>query len=166
MAEIQTTQSVTTQAPLESSIATSHQVTDIVHRVYTKKVTIGEAVLRFVIDSLPGCGRINLVKIVAVFVCPAEDLCVKIGVCSTGQSLTATQAAMKENGVYFVSSVPTRGVRHVTTIIPEDTLSRQLQPTSSQLPTTKLLIEISEGVVLSLQFHIQVEGMRQHFSQN
>lgn len=154
---------LTAPAPTESNIAREHEYTDLIHLICDDKaVKYSDSVASLVSPYLENCGRYDLVSITAVYVCPV-DKGLQMGFCSTGQSLTAKQVGMKRNGLYHVGSAANAGTRHVVTLVPEDTLSTQLQPVSAQLPSVKLILSKDISVALSLEIAVKVHGIRQRY---
>jgi len=49
----------------------------------------------------------------------------------------------------------------LVTLVPEDTLSRQIRPISASLPMMKLYVSIGTESYLSLDIYIKVHGIRQ-----
>jgi len=83
----------------------------------------------------------------------------QIGFCDLNSSLTIDQVAMKLNGVDITSNARTVGDEYVKNLIPEDTLSRQLQPISSMLLATKIMIAKDEKVRANLIIRLKVHGV-------
>jgi len=156
---------ITSQAPLESNISREHEYTDLIHLMLADtRRTIDASIVSLMGDFLSGCGRVDLMHLDIIYKCSAADQFISVGMSSTTQSLTVQQAAFKGNGVSFTATNLTMGVRHSIRLIPEDNLSRQIQPVSSDLPSMKLLLECSKGVEVQIVLAVKVRGIRMHFN--
>jgi len=164
MADQEQTQTITAPAPSSGNISRTHVYTDIINITFGDgRTTLDDDLWEVVADYIPGIGNVELNSITVIFLAPKADMTVKLGVCNTAANLTVDQVAMKENGVYFVSTSLTAGKRHVEHVIPEDTISRQLFPVDSKLPMCKIIVSVTEGVAFTLQVKLKVNGMRQHY---
>jgi len=162
MSEVNIVDSLTGKAPYDPSIATQHEFTDVIYVAFAdKKLQFDDTVVNLCSAHLAGCGKVDLVDITISGVCTAADQTLAVGITSTVSGMTITQVALKSNGYYHVSNDYTRGIPFRHTLVPEDTVSRQIQPVSAMLPTMKLMVLRSEGVVLTLEIKLKVSGMRQ-----
>jgi len=159
---------ITPPAQLEPDISREHAYTDVVYvTMGSKKTEFSGTIASIIPDMLVGCGRVDLVSISCKIVCDTASQVFKMGCCEVGASRSATEVALKANGLYHVANNMTIGTEILRTLIPEDTLSKQIQPVSSFLPTTKLIINKTEGVVCSLEIRLIVHGIRtRYFSLN
>jgi len=155
------TPKLTATAPLEPNISTTHVYTDIIH------ISFGDVARKFqdtieqlVSSQLMGCGRVDLVELQCKAVTTKAGQTVKIGFCENGSSASINQVALKPNGLYHVSNAYNVGTEIVRSLIPEDTLSLQIRPVSAILPTTKLMVEKSDGAILNIEVRLIVRGMR------
>jgi len=153
--------SLTSTAPIEPNISTSHAFTDIIHVNFGSETkTFSDTIEALVGDELKGCGRVDLVALNCKCIATKAGQSIKIGFCENGASVSINQVALKQNGLFHVANAYTVGVEIVRSLTPEDTLSLQIRPVSAFLPTTKLMVEKSDGAVLNIEVQLVVRGMR------
>jgi hypothetical protein len=150
--------SVTQSAPHEPDISTEHEYTDVLYMLLPD--SFDNSVLSMIGSMLPGCGRIDLVSLAVTYTCTAEKQEVMAGIKASGASATAEQLAFKDNGIYHVSNGFNFGVKSTFEVVPEDTLSVQIQPVSSMLPTPHFVFKKSRGVKASVILRLKVHGIR------
>lgn len=156
-------ESLTSAARSEPSISVEHNYTDLVVLDLGESISYNDNIEKLVESVLNGCGRVDLVKIVARIIPTESGQKVLVGFTEVGSSATTRQAATKENGLYFVSNAMTSGTEITRVLIPEDTLSRQIRPPSAMLPTLKIMINKSKDCVLTLNIYLKVSGIRTRF---
>lgn len=150
-------------APLEPVSFTETPYNMIVH-IELKKTSISVKIADLIKSYLEGCGNVDLHHIDLVVVTTAASQTVKAGMCDAGSSATINHVSMKANGVHFTSTSYNYGVKNTHTLEPEGTLSRQIQPVSSNLPMIKLLVEKAEAASVQLDVYIKIHGVRQVYS--
>jgi len=156
------TGAITSAAPLEPNISTEHEYTDSISRTLTGTTWSGP-IKELVSSTLTNCGRYDLVKLEVAFHAAKEDMTIRAGVCNVDSGCSIIQGSMKENGICQTSNITTKGITDRRTIIPEDTLSRQLAPVSSHLPTPKFMIEFTAGMTVVVTIFVKVHGIRMHY---
>jgi hypothetical protein len=163
MSEIKETEVVTSSAPLEPTISTQHNYTDMLYLDMENGTLFNDAVASVVTSRVQHTGRIDLVKLSVVYIATASGQTLRAGICNTGQNLSAEAVSMKPNGISFVSNNMTMGVKHTGDIVPEDTISRQLFPVSSFLPSARFIISKDAGMRATVIIQVKVEGVRQYY---
>jgi len=161
MAEIitQDTAVLSAQARLEPNISVEHPFSHEFNFNIAGKYTYSGSIMELVQSWLAGCGKVDLVSLELKFKMLEEKQTMQIGFCDLNSSLTIDQVAMKLNGVDITSNARTVGDEYVKNLIPEDTLSRQLQPISSMLLATKIMIAKDEKVRANLIIRLKVHGV-------
>lgn len=151
---------LTAQARLESNISVEHDYTDV---VVLSGASVSSPLDHILSEYLSGCGRVDLVKIEVKVLATATKQKFYFGFSSTSSNLTAKEAARKMSGKMFCSNDFTVGDEIVFSLIPEDTLSRQIRPNSADLPMINFLMEAPEEAEVGVHFFLKVRGIRQHF---
>jgi hypothetical protein len=149
---------ITGPAPHETNISTEHPF----NRMLTISVKVskwGDSVEKLCGNHLQGCGRVDFVKMDIKLIPIKDGAWCKFGVCEVGSSYTTDDVSMKPNGEYFVSNQFSTGHSKLVKVLPEDTLSRQLRPISSSLPTMKFMLERSDDMVVTIILYLQVHGL-------
>jgi hypothetical protein len=157
------TDSLTAPAPHESNISREHDYNLIVH-VHIGKEKMQVNINTLLSSYLSGCGRVDLQRITAKYMIFSKGETVAFGFSEAGGSESVEMYAMKASGHIFTSGELASGVSTMVELIPEDTLSRQIQPVSSQLPAMRLHVERSSNVKLQMAFYIKIHGIRQVYS--
>jgi hypothetical protein len=150
---------LTPPAPHESNISREHEYTDV---IMLSGVVCDTPLDKLLAPYLPGAGRVDLVKISVKFNATAEKQAFYFGFSSVLSVLTAKQASGKPSGVRFMSNNFTVGNEFVHTLIPEDTLSRQIRPNSADLPMINFLVSADKDALVTIHFYVKVHGIRQH----
>jgi len=110
-----------------------------------------------------GVGKCDLVKMEVVYVALSAAKIFKFGVCESGSGASLQALAMKENGIYCVSTTFSVGTRAVKEIIPESNMSKQIRPNSSNLMMMSVRYEIGTDFVVQIAFHLNVSTVRMHY---
>jgi len=163
MAQLSVTETITTAASLESKISTEHVYSDVVRVSMGEKESWSGDVNEAIADALRGCGAVDLIKVQCIIMTPEEGSSVSIGFCEAGSSESVETLSMKENGYNFVATAYNKGTRQVVELVPEDTLSRQIRPISSDLPMLCMKISKSKKTKVSVAFYIKVRGIRSRY---
>jgi len=151
---------LTSPATHESNISSEHEYTDVI----SLRGTVCDQPLDKLLGPwLPGVGRADLVKITVKITTTAAKQKVYIGFASVNSSMTAVTASGKLSGLRFVSNERNAGDEIVKTLIPEDTLSRQIRPNSAMLTMMQFLVHCDDEVLLDVHFFVKVHGMRQQY---
>jgi hypothetical protein len=159
MAELHTTQSTSPQAPLESTVARELGYT-FDCQVFYKNLHKGNNTLwTYVQEDCAGCGNVDLISVQAICVCSNEGDWYQIGLVATGSGMPLAISSMRENGAYHVANARNYGIRNVHELIPDSNLSRQLFPTSSQLPSITMAFEKSKGTTINFHIKLKVNGV-------
>lgn len=145
-------------APLENSVATGHLWTDIVQ--YAVKTDVNSSIKLLSKNHLQGCGKVDLIKVILTCVGTDDKASVKAGLVSVGSPATFDHIGMSSDGISYVSNPTTKGIRHEFTLVPPDFISRQIQPTSADLPEMKIMIERTATMNVSLMLYFKVTGVR------
>lgn len=157
------TASITSSAPIEGNISTEHAWTDVVMLDVTSSSKFDKAVADCVADFLVGAGRVDLVKIELKCVPSQTKQSIQIGLSEVGNTQSALVLSMKANGFYFVSNDRTVGTEQLRTLVPEDTISKQLRPQSSMLPSLRIACTKTQDMPTTLTFYLKVHGMRMRY---
>jgi len=160
---IEKTQQFTSQAPIEGNISTEHVFTDRVVINMGSTNSFSGTIDILLAEVLEGCGRVDLCSITLVCKTTAASQYVKAGFCAAGSSCTLEQASMQENGINLTSNAYTYGHKETYKMIPTDTLSRQIRPVSSMLPTLQIKIEKSKDASVTMMIDIKVHGLRNRY---
>jgi len=154
---------ITGAAPLEPVISSELPENFIVYYSFNtkKSVTFSDTLSVMCRNELEGCGNVDLIKLEVHFKSTDVNQSLRAGVLSSMQSISDTQLAQKSNSISYTSNMVNTGVRHIQSIIPEDTLSRQIQPVSSHLPTLKFMLYADAGVEVGVNVYLKVHGVIQ-----
>jgi len=151
------TAALTAPAPADGNISREHEFSHIYFA--TMEILSFKGTLEFLLsDLIKGAGQVDLVSIKLNFVLPNAMDAIKAGVCESGNNLTVDQVALKSNGVYMVATEFNAGHKHVAEIIPEDILSKQIRPISSNLPMIQLMVTKTEKAVVNIEVKVKVRG--------
>jgi hypothetical protein len=110
-----------------------------------------------------GVGKCDLVSLDVVYLATSAGKVFQFGICESGSGASVTQLAMKENGIYFVSTPYTVGQRAVKNILPDTNVSRQIRPVSSNLMMMSIQYDVGTEVQVQLVFNISVSTVRMHY---
>lgn len=152
--------SITAPAPFEANVARSHPFTHIIY-LELKKDEFSGTLDNMLANYLTGCGNVQLVKLSVVFQPPSEGVSIAAGVCEAGANVSIDLMAMKGNGILFTSALPTVGRKFTEELVPEDTLSKQIRPISSDLPMIKVCVRKDTKMKAMLEVRLKVNGMIQ-----
>jgi len=157
------TEVFTSPAPLESSVASTQPYTHVSHFVIGTAVSFSWTLAGMLKDDISGYGNVDLHSIVIDYEMPTEGLKILGGFCHAGTSLTVNQVAFKPNGLHRTSNARTAGEPYTAIMVPESTMSRQIQPVSSDLPMIKFMMEWSKGVCGQIHIFYKVHDHCQKF---
>lgn len=153
----QVTAAISGPAPLESGVSVKHEYTDVINvsgNEYDGALSI------YLSDLFEGCGRVDLLHMdVYVLACDKAQACYA-SIVSVNSSATVEQAAMFGNGFAYISNSFEVGIKHKVTLVPPDTLSRQIQPPSSDLPMLKFMLTADPKMRVNVEFFVKVHGAR------
>jgi len=126
---------------------------------------------RFELNSIlkvwaSGIGKCDLVKIELTYIARKSGAHLQFGICESGSAQEVDVLSMKANGLNYVSTSYTTGVKADFTIIPDGNLSRQIRPTSSNLMMMELVYDVHSDVTAMLIFHLNVSTVRMHYLNN
>jgi len=147
---------LTSPAPHEPDISSIHEYSHILMLTLPTeyKGTLGNIVS----NHITGAGRIDLVSCAISFTTNDAKQSVKAGFRSNGSRATIDQVATKRSGLCFTTNAHNYGPKVIHELVPEDTMSRQLQPVSSFLPTIDFMFTRSQEVVATLELKVKVHG--------
>jgi hypothetical protein len=152
----------TSAAPLPLSTGTDHLYTDeLVYTVDVNKINMSYADLLG--DHLQGCGRVDLVSISIEGIHSKAGDFIYAGFCAKGTSATIRHVSAVKNGLRNIANNMTVGQEVFRDMIPQDILSRQIQPTPADLPVAAFMLEKSEGCSATLIIRINVHGIRTRY---
>lgn len=150
---------LTGPASLESNISKEHEYTHYFLVSFGDKTGFDGNIWKMVMNELPHVGRVDLVKLDAKIVTSASAQKVMIGFSSMTSTSTAEALCGKKNGFKHISTSYNAGSEIFVELNPEDTLSRQLQPQSADLPTLRLVVSKSAGADLWIGVYLKVRGI-------
>jgi hypothetical protein len=153
------TESLTSQAPLPRSTGTEHAYNLLIH-IMVKKDNIAEDIAVLLKDHMKGCGRVDLVEINCNYNLYQKGDRISIGFSEVGGSEDAMMYSMKASGHRMVAGENVLGTSTTLKLVPEDTLSRQLQPPPADLPMMKLHLAKKGTLDCMLIFKLKVHGVR------
>lgn len=146
-------------ARFESNISTEHEYTDrFVGTV--DALSIDSSIGTLLKSQLVGCGRVDLVSIFLKVNASDAKQKFKFGLTEAGSSASVTHAAGKLNGWTYISNSMNFGTDMVKNILPEDSISRQIQPKSADLPDLRIMITRDAGMVVVMEILVKVRGVR------
>lgn len=158
---------ITAPAAHERTVAVDrHASTDILSlrlRPTDNKISIKKSLSEIMGEHILNCGNVSVDKIVLKCRAREEGDWLNFGCAEVGSSLTASAAAMKENGHSISFYAANRGKEEYLTLIPEDSLSRQVKPISADLPMMKIYISCSPTMIAALHIHYTVHGLRYRY---
>jgi len=109
-------------------------------------------------NYLLGCGKVDLIKFQVIYQTTKASQIVKFGVCNTLGNRSLESVVLAPGGVNFMSNTYNFGVQEVVDIVIPDTISRQIQPASSHLPSLRFKCSVSSGVAFSVIFYLKFHG--------
>jgi hypothetical protein len=148
--------------PIEPNISVSAAFTDICYLNCGKKKVHSDSLFTYVQAVLPGVGNVDILEILVTYLLPSDGDYVYVGMKEKNGAATARQLAMRPGNIAAVANNMTKGVKHETSLMHPHFGSRQITPASSQLQMLDLCFEKTEGAILTLVFHVKVNGTRSH----
>jgi hypothetical protein len=108
-------------------------------------VTHNRPIIELVRSALVGIGRVDLHSISVSYIFTAEDLSIQAAITDENNA-SALEDLMGFDGNFMsFSNAFNKGVRHEIDLKVPGMYSKQLQPTSSQLPRCKLQLAVTQG---------------------
>lgn len=154
---------LTSAAPHEGNISTSHVYTDYFVINASGKTSITSEISTLISDKLEGCGRVDLVSMSVKIMPTADKQSFYIGTCSTSNSATAKTLAGSKAGFGRVSNAFNVGTEMLFDLVPMDTLSRQIRPCSAMLPMMQIKMEKTKELPMWITLEVLVHGVRTHY---
>lgn len=148
---------ITAPAPVEGGVGRSHPY-NIRVSYLLEKASGSESILVLLTDVLKGAGRVDLVKLEVSYFPSVTAQSLTFAVTSTTSGASLSQLSGDENSVHFTSNSFTAGIKNVTSIVPPDTISRQIQPNSADLPAMQILWDRSKDMTVHVIFYLHFTG--------
>lgn len=158
MSEVKTTDSVTAPAALELGGTTDHPYSHLFH-VDAKIRSIDSNIEKLLSKDLEGCGQVHLYKIDIKYRFTDSNQSIRAGFCEVGSTASIDHVSGAVGGLSVGSGPMTIGYSNLVTLMPMDTLSRQIRPNSSVLPMLKFLYQASDGVVVNIAIYLKIMGL-------
>jgi len=165
MATLTTSAKMLPPVPLEPTI-TSDQEYNNIFRVtpkssdVSKDLNIARSLADLLGTQLTGCSKCDLIGITLSYVTTAMGQYVYMGIANANATLTAKQIGLAPGGHTHVSNAFNVGIKTEVKLIIPDTLTRQIQPSSSLVMPGKFYLKVSPGVDVTIDFYVLVHGPR------
>jgi hypothetical protein len=147
-------------AKIEPNISKELAYTDVIHVECGETTSADKSLWDYLVDSLPGVGRVNLLGLSCVAGTTATGDTVYVGTSAMGSGASAETLSKTKNGLRLRANALNAGQTVKVEIVPYSNVSMQLFPTSSMLPATRLVFSKTAAAELVFIFEVQVLGVR------
>jgi len=123
-----------------------------------KEFKISTEVLKLVETDLKGAGNVDLVEIEVDFVAPTSGLemaCILVG----SNNDLPRNAWTLFGGFLQVSNTLNAGITQKVKLIPNDLMSRQIQPKAADAPSPKLMVFAAKGVHVAVKYGLHINTL-------
>jgi len=149
------------QAPLEGGFefnAGYDMCITLVLETTNEEYSISSGFLDLIKDYSEGMGRVDLVRATLQHTFLKKDQILKWAVVNVNNTKGVNFMCKTPNGSFVTCTDLTYGQCVTTEIVVPQLFSRQIQPTSSNLPACKLLLAASKGLSCSLNLYLKIHG--------
>lgn len=152
-------ESVTAPHALEIDAGGVRPCSDIWYIDTGKKTSLDNTLQNWLSSFLEGVGQAHLVEL-KVHAHGPEGSKLYVGVSSVGKTETAKTLANTNRGFLLVPNSRTANGKAEAVIVPMATISRQIQPASSNQPMMRLVYEKTADMNCTFEFRVQIPDVR------
>jgi hypothetical protein len=150
---------LTAPAPLESNIAREHAHSHLFVLNMTEGQSYFNDVALLLNAHIHGAGRVDLLQVKIKYTPKNVGDGFRAGITNILSGFSKDLVFGLLSGYDQIANEKTKGEMVIYELMPDDSTSRQIRPTSSELPAMKIALEVVGKAKVAIHFYVKIHGV-------